>query len=221
MTIKLNGSTAGSVALDAPASTTGNADIQFKLPVADGSAGQVLITDGSGNLSWVTPATSNPCFSIHDQWALNQNISTQGEFTLTSTHFSRSNTYAPTIGSAMSVDSNGYWTFPTTGIWRIKAQALVSTNNTAIRYIGILFKKSTNGGASFDNQYYSYTHTAAVSGTTYTNLNLESYFDVTSTTDVELEIRIDGQSQSATFLGSDESNGRPQTKFFFTKVADT
>ena len=121
----------------------------------------------------------------------------------------------------MSVDSNGYWTFPTTGIWRIKAQALVSTNNTAIRYIGILFKKSTNGGASFDNQFYSYTHTAAVSGTTYTNLNLESYFDVTSTTDVELEIRIDGQSQSATFLGSDESNGRPQTKFFFTKVADT
>ena len=34
MTIKLNGSTAGSVALDAPASTTGNADIAFKLPVA-------------------------------------------------------------------------------------------------------------------------------------------------------------------------------------------
>ena len=54
MTIKLNGSTAGSVALDAPASTTGNADIQFKLPVADGTAGQVLQTDGSGNLSWVS-----------------------------------------------------------------------------------------------------------------------------------------------------------------------
>jgi len=54
MTIKLNGSTAGSVALDAPASTTGNADITFKLPIADGTAGQVLQTDGAGNLSWVT-----------------------------------------------------------------------------------------------------------------------------------------------------------------------
>ena len=52
MTIKLNGSTAGSVALDAPASTTSSADITFKLPVADGTAGQVLTTDGSGNLSW-------------------------------------------------------------------------------------------------------------------------------------------------------------------------
>ena len=54
MTIKLNGSTAGSVALDAPASTTGNADITFKLPVADGSANQLMKTDGSGNLGWAT-----------------------------------------------------------------------------------------------------------------------------------------------------------------------
>ena len=54
MTIKLNGSTAGSVALDAPASTTGSADIAFKLPVADGSANQLLKTDGSGNLGWAT-----------------------------------------------------------------------------------------------------------------------------------------------------------------------
>ena len=54
MSIKLNGSTAGSVSLDAPASTTSSADIQFKLPVADGTAGQVLTTDGSGNLSWAS-----------------------------------------------------------------------------------------------------------------------------------------------------------------------
>jgi len=56
MTIKLNGSTAGSVALDAPASTTGNADIAFKLPVADGSDGQYIKTDGSGNLAFATLA---------------------------------------------------------------------------------------------------------------------------------------------------------------------
>ena len=54
MTIKLNGSTAGSVALDAPAQTTGNADLTFKLPIADGSANQLLKTDGSGNLGWAT-----------------------------------------------------------------------------------------------------------------------------------------------------------------------
>ena len=56
MTIKLNGSTAGSVALDAPASTTGNADITFKLPVADGSANQVIQTNGAGQLAFASLA---------------------------------------------------------------------------------------------------------------------------------------------------------------------
>ena len=53
MSIKLNAQSGGSVALDAPTQTTSSADVAFKLPVADGTAGQVLKTDGSGNLSWV------------------------------------------------------------------------------------------------------------------------------------------------------------------------
>jgi len=53
MTLKLNAASGGSVALDAPTQTTSSNDIIFKLPVADGTAGQVLRTDGSGNLSWV------------------------------------------------------------------------------------------------------------------------------------------------------------------------
>jgi len=59
MTIKLNGSTAGSVALDAPASTTSGANIEFKLPVADGSTGQFIKTDGSGNLAFATATDTN------------------------------------------------------------------------------------------------------------------------------------------------------------------
>ena len=54
MTLKLNGSSSGSVSIDAPASTTGGADVTLKLPVADGSASQLLKTDGSGNLGWGT-----------------------------------------------------------------------------------------------------------------------------------------------------------------------
>ena len=54
MTVKLVGSSSGSVSLDAPASTTSGADIEFKLPVADGSANQLLKTDGSGQLSFAS-----------------------------------------------------------------------------------------------------------------------------------------------------------------------
>jgi len=44
------------VTLSAPASNP-SSDITFKLPQADGSAGQVLQTDGNGNLSWYTIPT--------------------------------------------------------------------------------------------------------------------------------------------------------------------
>ncbi len=54
--IKLNttGGSGGSVSLKGPASTTGDADVDFVLPQADGSAGQYLKTDGSKNLSFAT-----------------------------------------------------------------------------------------------------------------------------------------------------------------------
>jgi len=54
MSIKLNAQSGGSVALDAPTQTTSSADLVFKLPVADGSANQLLKTDGSKNFGWAT-----------------------------------------------------------------------------------------------------------------------------------------------------------------------
>ena len=44
----------GTVSLKGPATTTDNAAVPFVLPVADGSAGQYLKTDGSKNLSFGT-----------------------------------------------------------------------------------------------------------------------------------------------------------------------
>tara|TARA_Y100000992_G_scaffold264913_1_gene201953 strand:+ start:178 stop:762 length:585 start_codon:yes stop_codon:yes gene_type:complete len=55
MSIKLNAQSGGSVALDAPTQTTSSADLTFKLPVADGTSSQGIITDASGNLSFATP----------------------------------------------------------------------------------------------------------------------------------------------------------------------
>ena len=53
MAIKLNGSTSGSVALDAPADTSpSGTDVTLTLPTSAGSSGQYLQTNGSGTLSW-------------------------------------------------------------------------------------------------------------------------------------------------------------------------
>jgi len=55
MALKLNGSTDGSVSIDAPADTspTGT-DVTLTLPTSAGSSGQYLQTNGSGVLSWQT-----------------------------------------------------------------------------------------------------------------------------------------------------------------------
>ena len=54
MSIKLNAQSGGSVALDAPTQTTSSADLTLTLPVADGTSGQALTTNGSGALSFAT-----------------------------------------------------------------------------------------------------------------------------------------------------------------------
>jgi len=59
MPIKLNGSGSGSVALNAPANTSGGSDISFTLPTADGTSGQVLQTNGSGALSFASASSDN------------------------------------------------------------------------------------------------------------------------------------------------------------------
>ena len=83
MTLKLNGSTAGSVSLDAPASTTGNADIALTLPVADGSNGQVLQTNCSGALSFATPTDTDTKWvygtaADYDQWGSTTDVEFSG-----------------------------------------------------------------------------------------------------------------------------------------------
>ena len=50
MTLRLNGSTSGYTEIDAPAVAGNN---NLKLPGGNGSDGNILGTDGAGNLSWV------------------------------------------------------------------------------------------------------------------------------------------------------------------------
>ena len=58
MSIKLKHSGGNSVSLNPPTSAPTSSDVAFKLPNADGSANQVIKTDGSGNLGFTTPAAS-------------------------------------------------------------------------------------------------------------------------------------------------------------------
>ena len=65
--IKLNAASGGgSVSLQAPTSTTNDANLEFKLPVADGTSGQALTTNASGQLAFA----STSGLAMADQWRL-------------------------------------------------------------------------------------------------------------------------------------------------------
>ena len=74
MTLKLNGSSSGYTAIDAPAAAGSNTLV---LPTGNGSAGQVLVTDGSGNLSFDYP--NRPACQVY----MSANMTSLGNDTLT------------------------------------------------------------------------------------------------------------------------------------------
>ena len=112
MTLKLNGSTSGSVSIDAPASTTDGVDVTLTLPVNDGDAGQVLKTDGSGNLSWFTPVTYGSVTAIGT--GTEKDIATTStdvikyELFVNGLSVSGNNVWKIQIGDAGGIETSGY-----------------------------------------------------------------------------------------------------------------
>ena len=127
------------VTLSAPASNP-SSDITFKLPQADGSSGQALVTNGSGALSFATVTSTVEV----DHWYLNQNA-TGG--TIPGTYWTRN----LKVGTGMSVsqDANGRWTFPSTGIWKITTHPLFRPVTNDNVYFDIYTTRD-----SFSNNYH-------------------------------------------------------------------
>ena len=105
---------------------TANGAATYTLPQTDGSAGQVLQTNGSGVLSWVTLPTAG--ITEADQWRYTSNV-TMGQYAANLvTDWERNDTEFEKIGTGMSVNTttgqsnSGHWTFPSTGKWLIMVQ---------------------------------------------------------------------------------------------------
>ena len=84
----------GTVSFKGPATTTGNAAVPFVLPVADGSAGQFIKTDGSKNLSFATVAAPSGTLVSVNEDSTTSETSTTTTNTWTDTDVSKAVTPA-------------------------------------------------------------------------------------------------------------------------------
>ena len=218
MTIKLNGSTAGSVALDAPASTTGNADINFKLPVADGSAGQVLKTDGSSNLGWVSQPSAG--ISEIDMWRITTSANSNNSTTIMTSNWARSDaTGFSKLGTGMS-ESSGIFTFPSTGIYRLEFNSLATVAQGTSSSAAFAYIEATLNNSSYSEIIGSASSIGDSGGggtLYYANFNVATYLDVTDTSNIKVRFKLYSDG-NVTWRGY---TGYPSTYAVFTKVAET
>ena len=110
----------------------------FKLPNADGGAGQFLHTNGSGALAF-----ANAGILMADQWLLTSNFSPGGAVSLINSGWGQvSRAGYGIIGSSMT-QSSGVFTYPQTGIYFVEYTCgLISTSQQ--RYMGSRIQTTHN-----------------------------------------------------------------------------
>jgi hypothetical protein len=177
--IKLKHSGGNSVSLNPPTSAPTSSEVAFKLPQSDGSANQVLQTDGNGNLSWVSLPTGG--LSMVDMWHVSSETSFQSETAITSwaRTIDSAVTGAGNLGSSMS-NSGQYFTFPETGIYEIEYQSLVSVSAAESRYVAS-YIYSTTDGSNYARRARGYGAVHQDSSQTTFSFGAKYIFDVTNT----------------------------------------
>ena len=153
MTLRLNASIAGYVEIDAPSSAASNTLV---LPNGNGSDGNILGTDGSGNLSWVNgrmvqgtsqASTSGTAidFTGIPSWVKRVTVMFQGVSTSGTSHV------LVQIGAG-SVTTTGYlstsaYTQATTGTSTSTAGFIVHSDNAAFVRSGTVLLTQISGNA--------------------------------------------------------------------------
>ena len=177
MSIKLKHSGGNSVSLNPPTSAPTSSEVAFKLPTSDGSAGQVLTTDGSGNLSWITPAVNG--VQVVDEWRTTntQDINTTADLTA---HWERNDNYFSQIGTGLTNLGSGVYQFGETGIYLVTFTGSVYKTSGDNRFIGLRIYYSADSGSNYNMMAISYGSIKYISGETFDQINARAIIDVTN-----------------------------------------
>ena len=200
------------VTLTTPASNPSTNPV-FKLPQADGTSGQAMVTNGSGALAFASLGVT-----MADQWMLTSSFSPGGAVSIVTSGWGRvSRAGYGIIGSAMT-ESSGVFTYPQTGIYFVEYTAqLISTS--AQRYLGGRIQTTHNNS--------SYAHAADVNthiGITnsygaYSQITCSVIQDVQDVTQDKVRFCASAFTPSDTTLQGDSS--RAATHVTFIRLGDT
>tara|TARA_R100000388_G_scaffold61859_1_gene45302 strand:- start:894 stop:1508 length:615 start_codon:yes stop_codon:yes gene_type:complete len=201
--IKLKHSGGNSVIIAAPSSNPA-ADRTITLP--DLAANAVMATvNGITEFDLWTLTANHSSDSGSD---LNSNLSRFTE--------SSNNGAASQIGTGMTKDSNGIFTFPSTGKWVIFCTTSMYLDGDDNAGLGIMVSKNGASG-SFSYNALTYQGQASGNSTAHSSSNI-AYIDVTDTSNVKVKFSINSLGTNS-YISGDSSYIR--TCFAFIRIGGT
>ena len=224
--IKLNAASGGgSISIQAPSSSSNNRVISLP-DIADGtlvtSESTLDATKLSGNLPAISGAALTGIaagITEADVWRLTQNVQgSQGSLSTLTSWERADDTSATYIGSGMSMDSNGIFTFPSTGKWLINTEiVLYGQYAFGWGYMMTVFKGS--GSGSYDGMARAYGNVSASNG--YSGGFGQCLVDVTESGGSGAAAYFDQKTESTSgrFIGG--STSQNYTSIAFIRLGDT
>jgi len=206
------------VTISAPDSNP-SSDITFKLPQADGSSGQSVVTNGSGALSFARQG-----ITMLDQYYLaSTKTGTAGQEITLDADFNRVSgnvTAAGHIGTGMSKASGGIFTFPSTGIYLIsfRTNVMLDSGTSSNRYAENKIYVTTNN-SSFGYHAMGLDGIVSGGGERFGNPVCEFVFDVTNTSTHKCKFTV--QSGNDAYKIYCPSSNRIDTVATFMRIGDT
>tara|TARA_B100001173_G_scaffold289625_1_gene279644 strand:- start:63 stop:719 length:657 start_codon:yes stop_codon:yes gene_type:complete len=215
--IKLVHSGGNSVSLTTPTNNP-SSNVTFKLPQADGSAGQVLQTDGNGNLTFVNPPSG---ITEADTWRLNDSYgntdsSTRIEDPIQNDLVRINQPIQGYLGTGMTV-SSGIWTFPSTGYWLILAQVCMNgIANRESRYNGVTIMGTVNN-SSYVDLSRGYTMFEDYSTSRFMTFTISTVCDITNVSTHKVKFKSTTLNNTRVIGDTDKEF----TSFKFIRLGDT
>ena len=184
----------------------------FKLPGADGTAGQVLMTDGNGNLSFVDPP-----YSVYDKWVgASTTTGRQNPYT----NWVRHSYTGVHIATGMS-HSSGIFTFPKTGIYLVRFNADAYNTSNYERTVDCAIEYTTNNSSYSLLQVGSGNIHNIGSYNIHNTITVQAMIDVTNTTSVKVKFSVKAYNNESGLRLQSYNSGGDFTYCDFTRVADT
>ena len=184
----------------------------FKLPGADGTAGQVLMTDGNGNLSFVDLP-----YSVYDKWVGSSTTTgNQNPFTA----WVRHDYTGPLLGTGMS-HSSGTFTFPKTGVYLVRFNADMYNTSNYERTIDCDIMYTTNNSSYSLLQNSSGNVHNIGSYNIHTTVQVQGMLDVTDISNVKVQFKITAYNNASSLKAQGYGASGGYTYVDFTRVADT